>query len=97
LVPGSVNSYPHTTLIKAAIDDVRDALAAAEEGESETTFRSLSDSISHAEDVLRKAHQTFPNDPVLLTQEGVLSETLSQANRTEKAFKKAFAANREVL
>lgn len=93
LVPGSINSYPHTTLVKAAIDEVCDALAVAEESESEVSFRLLSDSISHAEDVLRKAHQAFPNDPVLLTQKGILSDTLSQAKRTENAFKKAFAAN----
>lgn len=79
--------------MKAAIDEVYDALAIAEQNETEVAFRLLSDSISHAEDVLRKAHQAFPNDPVLLTQEGILSNTLSQATRTEKAFKKAFAAN----
>lgn len=93
LVPGSINAYAHTTLMKAAIDDVRDALAVSEAGETEANFRLLSDSISHAEDVLRKAHQAFPNDPFLLTEEGVLSETLSQAKRTEDALKKALAAN----
>jgi tetratricopeptide (TPR) repeat protein len=93
LTPGSVNSYPHTTLIKAAIDDVRDSLAAAESSEEDAIFRLLSDSIAHAEDVLRKAQQSFPNDPILLTQEGELSTTLSQAARTEAAFKKAFTAN----
>jgi tetratricopeptide (TPR) repeat protein len=93
LVPGTVNSYPHTTLVKAAIDEVHDALTIAEEGDTETNFRLLSDSISHAEDVLRKAHQAFPNDPVLLAQEGTLSETLSQAKRTEEAFKKTFVVN----
>jgi tetratricopeptide (TPR) repeat protein len=93
LVPGSINSYPHTTLVKAAIDEVYDALIVAEEHDTEANFRVLSESISEAENVLRRAHQTFPNDPVLLTQEGKLSETLSQTKRTETAFQRAFNAN----
>jgi hypothetical protein len=35
LVQGSTNAYPHATLVKAAIDDVRDALASFERSETE--------------------------------------------------------------
>jgi SIR2-like domain len=93
LTPGSNNSYPHATLIKATLDDVNDALAAAENTDNDATFRLLNDSIARAEDVLRKAQQLFPNDAMLLSQEGELSSVLSQAARTEAAFKKAFEAN----
>jgi hypothetical protein len=93
LIPGSINSYAHTTLVKAAMDGVKDTLAAAEHSDEDATFRLIGDSIAHAEDVLRKAQQAFPNDPMLLALEGELSTTLSQAERTELSFKKAFKAN----
>ena len=70
LIPGSINSYPYSTLVKAAIDEVCEALAAAEKTDTESDFRLLSDSVSQAEDILRKAHQAFPNDAMLLSKKG---------------------------
>jgi tetratricopeptide (TPR) repeat protein len=93
LTTGDSNPYPHHTLIKAAIDEVRDSLRTAEDSQTEANVGQLGDAIAHAEDVLRSGLQKFPNDPHLRTEEGELSEVLSQAQRAETAFKKAFAAN----
>lgn len=93
LTTGSINSYPHSTLVKIAIDEVRDALAEAEKTEDETTIRVLGESISGAESVLKRSQQLFPNDPVLLTLEGEMSSALSEVDRTEVAFRKALQAN----
>jgi tetratricopeptide (TPR) repeat protein len=93
LTNGSVNSYPHSTLVKIAIDDVRDALAAAEASDNEASVQLLGDSIAKAEETLKRSLQQFPNDAVLLTLEGELSAELSQAERTETAFKRALKAN----
>jgi tetratricopeptide (TPR) repeat protein len=87
------NSYPYTTLVKAGIDDIRDALPAAESNDDEASVRRLGDSIAATEEVLRGSLQLFPNDPVLLTLEGELSSALSQAERAENSFRRAFEAN----
>jgi tetratricopeptide (TPR) repeat protein len=93
LAANSRNCYPHTTLVKAAIDDVRDALSIAEADNIEASNLSLGDSIAKAEEVLKRALQSFPNDPVLFGMEGELSSTLAQAERAETAFRRAFLAN----
>jgi tetratricopeptide (TPR) repeat protein len=93
LTSGTINSYPYATLAKAAIDDVKDALAAAESSESDATMQALSTAIAQSEEVLRRGMQAFTNDPVLLSAEGELSTTLAQAARAEGAFRRAFAAN----
>jgi tetratricopeptide (TPR) repeat protein len=80
-------------LLKVAIDEVRDYLHDAESSQSDANVNQLGDAIAHAEDVLRHGLQKFPNDPHLKTEEGELSEVLSQAHRAEAAFQKAFAAN----
>ncbi len=85
--------YPHHTLLKAAIDEVKDALEDVEAKQDESTTRRLGDSIVKAEQVLRAGLQQFPNEPILLSEEGQLSSVLSQADRAERAFEKAFSAN----
>ena len=93
LVGNTNNSYPHSTLVKAAIDDVRDALMAVEASNTEASGLRLGDCIAKAEDVLKRALQAFPNDPVLLSSEGELSTVLAQAERAETAFRRALLAN----
>jgi tetratricopeptide (TPR) repeat protein len=85
--------YPHHTLLKAAIDQVRESLHVAEQNQSDANVSELGDAIAKAEDELRRGLQKFPNDPHLRSEEGELSGVLSQAQRAEEAFKKAFSNN----
>lgn len=85
--------YPHHTLLKASVDAVRDALAAAEAEETEVNTRALGETIAGAEEVLKRGLQAFPNEALLLKEEGELSAVLSEAVRAERAFEKAFEAN----
>src|ERR1700730_2927199 len=87
------NAYPHHTIVKAAVDDVRDLLVLAEGNQSEANVAQLGEAIVRAEGALRRALEGFPNNPLLLGEEGELSDVLSQAQRAETAFQKAFAAN----
>ena len=59
LTAGSINSYPHHTLLKAAIDDVRDWLATVEGAQPEANVARLGDSIAHAEDVFKGRYNAF--------------------------------------
>jgi tetratricopeptide (TPR) repeat protein len=93
LTTGDSSPYPHHTMLKAAIDEVRDSLHDAEALETDANVLQLGDAINKAEDVLRKGLQKFPNDPALLGEEGELSNVLSQAQRSERAFEKAFLGN----
>jgi tetratricopeptide (TPR) repeat protein len=93
LVKKGNSPYPHHTLLKAAIDDVKDSLAQAEKEQTEVANLKLGDSIANAEAVLRSGHQAFPNEALLLAEEGELSKVLSEADRAEAAFEKAFEAN----
>jgi tetratricopeptide (TPR) repeat protein len=93
LTSGDASAYPYHTMLKAAIDEVRDSLPATEDSESDANVNHLGEAIAQAEDALRRGLQKFPNDPHLRSEEGELSEVLSQAHRAEVAFQKAFAAN----
>lgn len=93
LITSGGSPYPHHTLLKAAIDGVRDALDDAEKNVGDATTQHLSDAIAEAEAILRRGLIAFPNEAILLSEEGELSKVLSEANRAEKAFEKAFAAN----
>lgn len=93
LLSKNASPYPHHTLLKASIDEVEEALAALENDPSEAATLTLGESIAHAESVLKRGLQAFPNESILLAEEGNLSNVLSQASRAEKAFEKAFEAN----
>jgi cold shock CspA family protein len=93
LTSGDSSAYPHHTMLKAAIDEVRDSMALAEAEENETASLHLGEAINRAEDVLRAGLQRFPNDPALLGEEGELSNVLAQAQRAERAFERAFLNN----
>jgi cold shock CspA family protein len=93
LTGGDSSPYPHHTILKAVIDEVRDALGASELAGTEASMLHLGEAITKAEDALRKGLQQFPNDPALLGEEGELSNVLSQAPRAELAFERAFQSN----
>ncbi|MGJ4885712.1 SIR2 family protein [Bradyrhizobium sp. HKCCYLRH3097] len=95
LTSGESSPYPHHTLLKVAIDSVRDAMSVAENEGTEAAMIQLGDLINRAEDVLRAGLQRFPNDPALLGEEGELSNVLSQAQRAEAAFERAFQQNQK--
>lgn len=85
--------YPFHTMLKAAVDEIKDVLKEVEGGERDVDARALGESIAKAESVLRRGLEAFPNEPILLSEEGVLSNVLSQAVRAEGAFERAFASN----
>lgn len=93
LTLGDTSPYPYHTILKANIDDISDALEDAELSENDATTQHLGDSILRAEDTLKRGLQKFPDDQSLLSGEGSLAEVLSNANRAEGAFRKAFASN----
>lgn len=93
LLTKNSSPYPHHTLLKASIDEVAEALAILERDQTEAATLILGEAIAYAEGVLRKGLQAFPNEALLLAEEGNLSNILSQASRAEKAFEKAFEAN----
>jgi hypothetical protein len=95
LTTGESSPYPYHTMMKVAIDEVRDAMAFAEAEGSDSSMIQLGDAINKAEDVLRAAFQKFPNDPAILGQEGELSNVLAQAQRAEIAFERAFLKNQK--
>jgi len=68
-------------------------LAAVEQDGAEAATLRLGDAIANAEATLKAGRQAFPNEAMLLSEEGQLSNILSQAARAETAFDKAFAAN----
>ncbi len=92
LAKGS-SPYPHHTMLKAAVDEVRDALSDAEKDEIEHDARPLAESIASAESVLRRGLEAFPNESILLSEEGNLSNVLAQAVRAEAAFERAYRSN----
>lgn len=85
--------YPYHTLMKASIDEVKEALADVERVATDSAVQRLGSSIQLAEDTLKRGLGRFPNDPRLLNEEGELSASLAQAGRAESAFQKAFNAN----
>lgn len=93
LISKSTSPYPHHTLLKAAVDAVKDALQALDIAPTETATLRVGEAITHAEATLKKGRQAFPNEAVLLNEEGNLSTVLAQGERAEGAFEKAFERN----
>src|SRR5262249_34335916 len=87
------NAYPRHTIVKAAVDDVRELLRVAEETQSDADVAQLGDAIVTAEQAIKRGLEAFPTNSHLLTQEGEFSNILSQAHRAETAFQRAFASN----
>lgn len=93
LTIGDTSPYPYHTILKAHIDDIEEALAEVEGNASDAATQQLGDSILRAEDTLKNGLQKFPDDQSLLSGEGQLASVLSNSNRAEGAFRKAFEAN----
>jgi hypothetical protein len=55
LAAKGTSPYPHHTLLKAAIDGVKDALVAVDDEETDAATRKLGDSIANAEAILKRA------------------------------------------
>ena len=90
---GGVSAYPHHTILKASIDAVKDALSEVEVNATEAATQRLGSDIADAESALQRGLRAFPNEAILLSEEGILSQVLSKAERAEQAFEKAHAAN----
>ncbi|MCJ2063325.1 SIR2 family protein [Methylobacterium sp. J-088] len=93
LTVGDTSPYPYHTILKAHVDDVVDSLAAVEIAQTDANTHQLGEAILKAEDTLKRGLQKFPDDQSLLSGEGNLAEVLSNSNRAEGAFKKAFLSN----
>lgn len=90
LLKDAINDrYVKHTMIKLAIDDLRDTL-----DDSETTDREIDAAVRAVEDLLQRGLQQFPGDHYLLTAESDYSRILKDHERSFEALKKAFAANR---
>ena len=81
--------YPFHTMLKAAIDEVKEALADVEGDEVEHDAHLLAESIAKAESVLRRGLEAFPNEAILLTEEGNFSDVLAQANTCGRRVRKS--------
>ncbi len=93
LASKGTSPYPHHTLLKAAIDSIKDAIPQADAANTEAADLKLGECITNAEAILKRGLQQFPNESILLAEEGELSRVLAQASRAEIAFEKSFAAN----
>jgi tetratricopeptide (TPR) repeat protein len=93
LVAKGGSPYPHHTLLKAAIDAVKEVLVTVENEQTDTASLELGDCIAKAEAVLERGRKAFPNEALLLAEEGELAKALSEAVRAETAFERAFQAN----
>lgn len=92
LTHSATSPYPFHTIIKAKIDRVRDALD-FNDGSAQQ-IEELGAAINEAEGTVRKALQRFPNEPMLLGQEGELAQILKNQTKAEAAFLKAFNENK---
>jgi tetratricopeptide (TPR) repeat protein len=88
----SGSSYPWHTILKAKIDRVKDVIDGSG-GEDRVAFAELDDAITDAESSLRRALQRFPNEAVLVAEEGNLQQILAHSTRAEEAFRRAFDLN----
>lgn len=87
------SSYPHHTLAKAAVQEVRDQLRKVDSNPTELSQEALARSIGKAEEVIRAGLQAFANDSHLLTEEAELRSVLKQADKALPPLEKAFGEN----
>ena len=86
------SSYPWHTILKAKIDRVKDVIDSSSV-DDKVAFAELDDAITDAEASLRRALQRFPNESVLVGEEGNLQQILAHSTRAEEAFRRAFDLN----
>ena len=82
-------SYNHATMVKLAMDDLRDLL----QNES-ATDKDLGDSVRNVDKLLTEAQQLFPDESHLATLEIDFATMLKDSERTRRALKKAFEINK---
>jgi tetratricopeptide (TPR) repeat protein len=80
--------YARHTMVKLALDHLRDVLDSAS-----TTDREVDEAIRAIETPLQRWQQEHPDDHFLLTAESDFSHLLRDSERSLKALKRAFAAN----
>lgn len=80
--------YARVTLVKIALDDLRDILARDDSSDLE-----LDTAIRTVESHLERAQQQFPDEQFLLTAESEFGELLSDSDRSFNALGRAFKAN----
>lgn len=81
-------SYARHTLVKLAMDDLRDLLA-----NDGSTDHEIDDAVRQVERVLEKGRQEFPEEPRLASAEAEFARLLRDHERSLAALKAAFAAN----
>ncbi|MBO9587327.1 SIR2 family protein [Devosia sp.] len=89
---GAGSSYPWHTILKAKIDRVKDVIELSG-SDDRVAFAELDDAITDAESSIRRALQRFPNEAVLVAEEGNLQQILAHSTRAEEAFRRAFDLN----
>jgi hypothetical protein len=81
--------YARHTIVKLAIDDLRDIL-----NDSNSTERAIDAAVRDVEDILQRGLQEYPDDQFLLTAEADYSALLNDHERSYEALARAFQANR---
>lgn len=81
--------YARHTMVKLAVDDLRDTLL-----KENTTDREIDGAVRSVEDLLQRGLQQYPADQFLLTTEADYSQLLQDHERSFSALKRAFEANR---
>ena len=82
------DSYARVTLVKIAIDDLRDVLL-----RTDSTDKELDEAIRSVEAHLERAQQQFPDEQFLLVAEAEFGNLLRDSDRSYTALKRAFQAN----
>ncbi len=86
-------SYPHHTLAKIALAELKQALANDTSSASQLSAQAVNSALQEAESVIRTGLGLFPNDPYLLTTEAELAQLLNRADRALGSLRKAFEAS----
>ncbi len=81
--------YANVTMLKLAIDDLRDVLT-----DQSSNEREIDNGIRKVEEIIQHSLQRFPGDSFLLVAEADYGRLLNDDERTYKALRKAFETNR---
>lgn len=87
------SSHPYSTLVKAFLADMRDAIEKVEQDGDDVSVKVLNDSTKEAEKYLREGLEAFSNEPHLMTLQADFFSILSQADKALNALRKAFDNN----
>ena len=83
-------SYPHHTLAKIALAELKQALADDTVAATSLSSQAVNRAVQEAEAVIRAGLGRFPSDPFLLTAEAELAGALHNADRALASLRKAF-------